>query len=200
MVHNIWEWTSSQLSVIQHLLLQTIVTLITIFGFLKPFQDNGYDSPIPDVKILGYTKDEWYKQMENWGPDGRQAYIELAIADILVLIPIYIILIGGMLYKALEAVSKTSPLVFDKNVIVAQWTTEQRTKLVPHLVFGIAISDIFETTCQIYSCTMFPNINSNIVFIGQIGNHMKFTLLAIQSCIVSMVIVTLAILNKKKSS
>ena len=45
---------------------------------------------------------------------------------------------------------------------------------------------------------MFPNINSNIIFIGQIGNHMKFTLLTLNTCIVGIVMVTQLV--KKVSS
>lgn len=157
---NAWEWAST-MPVWKFVASQALVTTVCFICVL-PLERRGAGS-IPDMRVLGYSAEELEQLFQAWGPQGRDEYIFVAVADVVLLIPIYTVFFGGILLKAISHFSPTS----------SSW---QSRKSAAYMVLGIAGADVVETLSQIYSCSVYPSTNRFLIDVGRMGNRLKYLL------------------------
>ena len=123
---------------------------------------------VPDVRYLGYTHEQLYTEFYNRiGTHGCSIYSTLALWDIVVLVPAYILLLGTCYvhvtrytYDKVITTSTTSMSIWNTNnhnnihndpYERGYWNADRR---VSYLLLPIAILDWIETFIQRRGCTL----------------------------------------------
>ena len=123
---------------------------------------------VPDVRYLGYTHEQLYTEFYNRiGTHGCSIYSTLALWDIVVLVPAYILLLGTFYvhvtrytYDKVITTSTTSMSIWNTNnhnnihndpYERGYWNADRR---VSYLLLPIAILDWIETFIQRRGCTL----------------------------------------------
>jgi hypothetical protein len=148
---------------------------------------NSYDTVIlPDLRYFGYTPEQIYTEFYNpIGHHGCSIYSTLALWDICILVPAYILLLGTVYVHVTRytydqkmtttiAIWKSDDDTYEKGY----WNADQR---VSYLLLPIAICDWTETLLQRRGCTLLPEQQLSVpqVQIASIAVSMKWFLLGL---------------------
>ena len=134
-----------------------IVVNVVLQYLMAPIDALGH-GPIPDARF-GYSVDEFYNLMEAWGEEGRLQYQYVASADLCLYIPSYVLLFGGLLWKALDY-------------------NGYRQEHSVSYVMTLAMSDCLETGLQLYLSKSYPMKLQEIAMLAVIFNQVKWAMIA----------------------
>jgi hypothetical protein len=117
---------------------------------------------LPDLRCLGYTHEQLYSDFYyRIGSPGCSIYSTLALWDIVILVPAYVLLLGTLYvhvtrYTYDKVITSTSMSTWNNNDTFYQydrgyWNADRR---VTYLLLPIAILDWIETFIQRRGCTL----------------------------------------------
>lgn len=168
-------WRSVSALSVPTLIACQLVMNAGIFLSLSRLQQKGV-SWIPDIQPGGYSPQHLYRLYQAWGDEGRQGYMFLALADLLVLIPMYTVLLGGTIIKTMSYHELSSSIWKIRESLVS-------------LVLGIALADLVETIPNLFACYIFPFTAPDAVLrLARLGTWVKFFLLGLYWILFSWVL------------
>ena len=123
---------------------------------------------LPDARYLGYTHEQLYQEFyHRVGRDGCSIYSTLALWDIFVMVPAYILLLGTLYVRVTrytyDKVTSSTSILWNTTTAShgdhdehhaydrGYWNADRRA---PHLLWPIALSDWTETVLQRRGCTL----------------------------------------------
>ena len=148
-----------------------IIAILGIIVLTERLQNTAAQLPnrrtgvvvVPDMRCLGYTHEQLYSEFyDRIGSHGCSIYSTLALWDIFILIPAYVLLLGTLYvhvtrYTYDKIATTTSMSIWNNQNTFYQydrgyWNADRR---VTYLLLPIAMFDWIETFIQRRGCTLF---------------------------------------------
>lgn len=139
-----------------HFLMAAVV--IYVFSFRQISKDvEPCNSTIPDF-MFGYSDQQLNSLYEQWGRDGRQAYVKGANTDLFPCIEAYTILLGAFLVVASDRL---------------RWKNDR----IAYAAVAVMLLDLGETWIQRHGSQVYPEkMSPNMIFLGSLCNQAKWAL------------------------